>query len=193
MCFEETKIPGCSYFDTFFHPWHTESWCAKTLPVILTMWPTGFAGGGGSVREANIISSIPSLWDALLGFVAVMPGSWTRGCSTHYWWHFTLSQRQTTGSPRGICSVKNESGWFVTPGSGSGTERKKWNAAIKNLSPFTLLCPPYSSAKIACGQKDWGLHNESVYFAFSILFPTTAFFLTPLPDEEILPHTYNVK
>lgn len=56
-----------------------------------------------SVWVANIISSIPGLWHALSGFVAVMPGSWKWGYSTHYWCHFTFSQRQTTGFPSGIC------------------------------------------------------------------------------------------
>lgn len=55
---------------------------------------------------ANIISSIPSLWDALLGFGAVMPRSWMWGYSTHYWWHFTISHGQTTGFPEGICIRK---------------------------------------------------------------------------------------
>lgn len=91
---------------------------------------------------ANIISSIPSLWDALLCFGAVMPRSWMWGYSTHYWWHFTVSHRQTTGFPEGICIRKNVSGWFATPGSGSRTERRKWNAAAgkkkKKISHLTL-------------------------------------------------------
>lgn len=39
------------------------------------------------------------------------------------------------------------------PGSGSRTEKKKWNAAMRNLSPYMLQCMSYSCAEIACSQE----------------------------------------
>lgn len=83
-----------------------------------------------------------------------MPASRMWCYSTDYWWHFTISQRQTTGFPKGdLHRGKHESGRFATSASGSRTEKKKWNGAMKNLSPYTSHCMSYSCAEIACGQE----------------------------------------
>lgn len=132
---------------------------------------------------------MPSLWDALQGFVAVMPGSWMWGYSTHYWWHFTISQRRTTGFPWGICvRKKNESGWFATPGSGSRTEKKKVKCCHEKKS-LTLHFAMHVIQLCRNCLWSWncGLHNDFLPILFSsshsVLLPSQS-----LPLSYFKPH-----
>lgn len=77
-------------------------------------------------------------------------------------------------------------------GSGRRTEKNKWNAATRNLSPYMLQCMSYSCAEIACSGETVACIMTRPLFVSALppgLPPSSAaFFLTLFSFS--LTHTY---
>lgn len=94
-----------------------------------------------------------------------MPESWKWGYSTHYWWHFTVSQRKTAGFPSGICMGRGGSIWLVCKLCGSGIKIRKRNEMMLPWKCLTLQIAKHVIQLCRNCLWSWncGLHNDSTF------------------------------